>query len=1446
MLSKKNHKLIQERQADRAQRFGLRKLGIGLVSVILGSVMTITTSQNKVHAASENSPETSVISGNSNSASTASDSNASSAADTSSNATAESTSSNKSSNAADNQVAATSRTATNTTSTTDSTSDQSTTAASSTASSQPVNNSEDSNDNTNSDSSNNVSSDKSTTVSTDKLSTNSLATNTISDSKVATTSASSSSTTTATGTTTSLGYVVPSDTYNANTTPLTVKDKYGNTLTLNKNTVGTDTTGLTLEYTGNVKNGDSVTINIPKGVSYQIVLSQGNQLDGGSLPSAGIGTGTYTTDSNGNDIVTYNFTAASSVQLMLNFTAKNSYYAQNSPMDDPIGTIAKMITWTSTRDGVTTNNPDLILWQTLANPDITIDNVSRIVPSETVVKRVLPNAEYTFSIKASQLDGLPLNYPGTALSRYVNNGATITVPVPEDFVLNAESSLALTQLQSKNSTSTTNFSGVTITQPGGKGHDVIITVPKGNGGTGSDPGTTFKLVGSFELDRPESDVTLSSTTNPLASNNGKILIQEQIKTPDGLKTLTASAGTWTAIIAGSVPPDTEGNFGLVAYGNNQSNTFLLDSDPNDDPAIVNYFGFSNNTAYQLDDTTITLNLADGLDVTAIKTPVSSTTLPGTTEYGYKIYYTDGTTATGSVAAGDTVTAQDGKYIRKIDFMPNVIKSGSATNISGIPYSQGTYGPTKQPDNVVNFIAYGKLGTTKDDGTPIVAGDELVSSITINSADFDSSKTTGTTNTQTVIGEDSLVSNGQTYTWQGNTTPGTKNAGYVGFMGGLDDVNKNSQRVYEPIIYYVLPKYFTYNYNLNDLRNKSGEPKVTSYGYDGRQVVKIDYTGTGQYINTANNSGVYDQAWLDISSDALPGTYQAEVYIYSPHTKLLNTVATDIDRDIVDGQEGTIYNAGTGSYVVSVPKIYYVPNVSQGNLDISQVSDGTSSDKGSDKMQYYVSVANYTTSAMNNAHLLINLPQADATHFQFQLTGPISFEQNGPVTADDITLYYSINTQDFTGTERGDQVSMDGYVTADQVTDWSAIKSVIAVFPKVNASTQIGRFVLTGVDKNVAEDAGKTGSLASTLTSDGMIPFTSDVTKISVIGNSTVTARYHYVDAKGKDQYIDLPDLTKEYTDNKSVMNQSDFALTTADKALIPTNYELSTAAPTIVAGAKTWTTDAPDGTAAFGQTVKYYFDGDIVQYELVPKTSDESKTITKTINYYKNVNGEEVKAADSFTKSVTITKSTNLVTNNVVYKVDNKELSDGTTTLAGQSLPTITGYKYESAVDASDDKTNRLSDATGNTIVNYDSTNLVINVYYVAKDETANIKFIDNTTGDTLETSSNNGKFGTDITFASKEGNGDSVADIISHYESLGYVLVHKGASDTYTEYVPGNQYTYKEGDNSFEVHFKHGTKEASDSKVINETIHYVYEDGKPAHDDVTAEKSFTRTGETD
>ncbi len=318
--------------------------------------------------------------------------------------------------------------------------------------------------------------------------------------------------------------------------------------------------------------------------------------------------------------------------------------------------------------------------------------------------------------------------------------------------------------------------------------------------------------------------------------------------------------------------------------------------------------------------------------------------------------------------------------------------------------------------------------------------------------------------------------------------------------------------------------------------------------------------------------------------------------------------------------------GSGNWNIVTASAFYNTTLAKGNSDTDPAAKGTSDDQGDPTLTFYDNIVNTSLDsgdAASSASVAINLPtigDSKGSQYTFNLTGPVTMPANyttvsgngTPITS---TVLYSTQPQAVTTDTKPNTT---GYVTADQVTDWSTIRSVVVSINGIQPNTSTGRIALTGTTKDFNKQAGKTGTLQTIFYGNGAkasVNPTGDAS-IKITGTSTIKARYKYTDNNGDDQYIYLDDLSKTLNDNVDTFN-NDYPtqldkFSKDDQALIPTGYKLVTdasgkATPTIVDG-------TGDGAAEFGQVAQYYYDGDFVQYDLVGNATTQVKFVDDDSN----------------------------------------------------------------------------------------------------------------------------------------------------------------------------------------------------------------------------------------
>ena len=168
-----------------------------------------------------------------------------------------------------------------------------------------------------------------------------------------------------------------------------------------------------------------------------------------------------------------------------------------------------------------------------------------------------------------------------------------------------------------------------------------------------------------------------------------------------------------------------------------------------------------------------------------------------------------------------------------------------------------------------------------------------------------------------------------------------------------------------------------------------------------------------------------------------------------------------------------------------------------------------------------------------------------------------------------------------------------------------------------------------------------------------------------------------------------------------------------------------------------------------------------------------------------------------------------------------KDLVTGTTawmpvdsqTLDAVDVPALSGYTAD-------------TDQVPAVKVNFGDNDITKVVTYTANDQVAEIKIIDDTTGNVLNTQSATGKFGTEIQF--KQNPDQQVIDLqAQHYELV---------SDNFN----GQKYQTDNVKNQFEIHVKHQMMDVQRTDKVTETIHYLGPDGNKLAPDKTQTITFT------
>ena len=214
------------------------------------------------------------------------------------------------------------------------------------------------------------------------------------------------------------------------------------------------------------------------------------------------------------------------------------------------------------------------------------------------------------------------------------------------------------------------------------------------------------------------------------------------------------------------------------------------------------------------------------------------------------------------------------------------------------------------------------------------------------------------------------------------------------------------------------------------------------------------------------------------------------------------------------------------------------------------------------------------------------------------------------------------------------------------------------------------------------------------------------------------------------------------------------------------------------------------------------------------KTETQTKTVKETIKYIYAKDGAT--AAPTYTTELKFTRTatTDLVTN----VTTGDWTAENGTSFAAVTSPSIKGHTPDLAeVPAVDN-------------ITANSANIEKTVVYTANQEKAQVRYIDDTTGATLETKELTGDYNTTDAYRTTE--------TIKKYTDKNYELV----SDNY----PSNGVTYNTTYQKFEVHLRHKTAPVEETKTVTETIKYVYENGDQAATPKVQKLDFKRTNTKD
>ena len=850
---------------------------------------------------------------------------------------------------------------------------------------------------------------------------------------------------------------------------------------------------------------------------------------------------------------------------------------------------------------------------------------------------------------------------------------------------------------------------------------------------------------------------------------------------------------------------------------------------------MHYFTLSNQSTLDITDANLTVDLPDGYNVPATLTLSENTIYQDQDQdpdnINFIVSYVDGTSA--------VITPDQFGNTLTFHVTPN-------KKIRSLNVRIAQWNPDVEYDLSSKHGTYSK---TYANGQPVLVGDLLTTKTTLSSPSFNGEVMMPMT---TVF--DRLVNKVKEGTFtavypflpnQTSTVPGEKNAGSLTYETCVSGYGHPMLK--HPITYIMVPD----NAEVADLSKVTVKysgayvdyqplltPKsVSVITVDGHRFVKIDCSNYDLLEDGLNVTVPYSNA-PDVQNSTKPSVF------FTVADNLKNGNLNEPDHTVAQALKGlvqkekidtskAVYNRSIGVYSGS-----WIINTVEGMSSATMVSGNTSGISTSatqdvhgvnpDQMKIYGSIINATNNQVANAYQIINIPDSRDKVSQFTptMSGQASLIDavNGTDLSSAGELLYSTALTDL---DNAQAAAADGHwLTADQITDWSEVKSVMLKFDsKALPAKTSARVEIPLVDKDIYQHVGKSISVSSAIFSENKASSNSNLpnltilpgepasAKLTVIGQAKVNVKVHYKDDQGNDHYVDLPDQAKTYPEGQDIMKPEDFMtknsdLTDADRILLPAGIVINWAAgPTI------------QNSAAFDQTVAPDFDGDTLIYEgAFAKPVTDTRKVTRTIKFV-DQNGKQI-YPDVAQHSIEFTRSgfEDPFTHKIAWAA-----IPGSDTLPS----TLPSYQVLKKDGYTPDKS-QVEQAT----VKFGDPDSSITVTYKANAQVIKVNFIDDTTGKTLDSKSLDGVSDADANYNTKVD--------INNYEKQHYVLVSDSSDGKDLIFDHDDQATQ-----SYDVHFTHDTNPDSRQDTVTRTITYTGA-GNKTPSAVTQSVHFTQAGTKD
>jgi LPXTG-motif cell wall-anchored protein len=594
-----------------------------------------------------------------------------------------------------------------------------------------------------------------------------------------------------------------------------------------------------------------------------------------------------------------------------------------------------------------------------------------------------------------------------------NHGTTITITMPEHFQLNEE--LTKNSKYQKNLFDTCH---ATINQE--EDGTVKITIPKSTNEMLANArihfNTDFSLVGQFRMDVPGHETLLAAGKYPT--------LTEYTNDQGTTKSYSAEHAPYVYIIGKESGSTNEP----------QPSALTLDIDPDeyDGSKPVTYIDKAQShnlnqnisfgaAPYALKNVQATITIPDGMKITEVGT--SGNRQP----FNYTLHLSDGSTVTGATTSIGAMTEQvsGGKTITSVDIVVD---------------DMGAY------KTVGNLYLKGTLDTTK-----VKVGDKLKTTLTVSAAGMGESVEKSIEQEVVKKAPDPVENNIDVTVDERNTNPGYANAGYI-------DIHVKKSTAEKLTFNVVLPS----NTNLSYVQYLPADGQVEkSINADGRTVLTITGTFKQGGINI----------WLNNSSLVTEKNEKSDFKVY-----LGEMTETNLQK--ASESHGSKTTDG-GLWTIMTTFATRTTSFSKGNQggDFKKASLSTS--WGTDELSFENTIVNAQKDTLLALKIASVVPGTwdGKSEYDMALTGPVTVKNM--LTQQNVTAgvqnYYLLaeSLPDLsTIAKDSDPINHYGFVTADQVTDWSKVRMALTTIDEMPGNDIYG-IILSGNDPTFKTDAGKT-------------------------------------------------------------------------------------------------------------------------------------------------------------------------------------------------------------------------------------------------------------------------------------------------------------------------------------------------------------------------------------